>query len=67
MGAAASRSAVFVESEGTTRLTLSELENAAKEKLLSFWWLEAGRIKKLYQIFDTDNNGTLDATEVRGW
>jgi hypothetical protein len=63
MGASASRAAIAAENAGDLRLTLKELEAAAREKRLSPWWLESGRIKQLYQIFDTDKNGQLDATE----
>lgn len=63
MGGGSSKVAAAAEGSADLRLTIKELEAAAKEKAVSLWWLESNRFKKLFEMFDSDKNGTLDAQE----
>ena len=63
MGAGASRATNFLAEKPETRLTLAEMQHAAKEQLISSWWLQNDRLKVLFSVLDSDKNGHLDAVE----
>ena len=62
MGGGVSRS--FIKPPADTRLSVAELQQAAKEQVLSNFW-STERIKALFNLFDADKNGTLELAEFQ--
>ena len=58
-GGASKATAAAVARKTDTRLSLTELQRAASERLDSSWWLQDNRIVKLFELLDADKNGSL--------